>query len=348
MLYFNLTKNATGNDVLETDLTGKYLLEASKLNKGCAFSQEERVAFNLLGKLPNRVETLEEQVSRYYQQYQNKDSNLEKNVYLNAVHDSNETLFYKLISEHLVEMLPIIYTPTVGEAVEQFSHELRRMRGLYLSYPDRAHMDQMLDNRMNPEVDLIVVTDGEGVLGIGDQGIGGMNISIAKLMVYTLCGGIHPHRVLPIQLDVGTNNKKLLEDPMYLGWRHERISGKEYDDFIDTFVQAVRRKFPNIYLHWEDFGRDNARRNLERYRGEMCTFNDDMQGTGATALACVLSALTATNAKLTDQRIVMFGAGTAGVGITDQIYQVMRQQGLTEQEARSRFWMIDRTRFIGS
>lgn len=342
MLHFSLRKNNTGAEFIETDLSGKSLLEASKLNKDCAFTQEERIAFNLLGKLPQSVETLDEQAARYYQQYQQKDTALEKNIYLAAVHDHNETLFYKLIKDHLVEMLPIVYTPTVGDAVEKFSHQLRRMRGLYLAYPDRDHMEEMLDNRLNPEVDLIVVTDGEGVLGIGDQGIGGMDISIAKLMVYTLCGGINPHRVLPIQLDVGTNNQALLDDPMYLGWRHPRITGQEYDDFIDNFVQTVRKKFPNIYLHWEDFGRDNARRNLERYRDKMCTFNDDMQGTGATALACILSALTATSAKLADQRIVVFGAGTAGVGIVDQIYRGMRADGMSEEDARSRFWLIDR------
>ncbi len=341
MLHFKTITDEQGT-FIETDLKGKALLEASKLNKGCAFTHEERLAFNLLGKLPHRVETLEEQVERYYHQYCSKPTNLGKNIYLHAVHDNNETLFYKLIDTHLVNMLPIIYTPTVGEAVEKFSHQFRRSRGLYLSYPDRNHMASMLDNRLNPEVDLIVVTDGEGVLGIGDQGIGGMDICIAKLMVYTICAGVNPHRVLPIQLDVGTNNETLLNDPMYLGWRHPRISGVEYDDFIDHFVKTVRHKFPNVYLHWEDFGRENARRNLERYRDKMCTFNDDMQGTGATALACVLSALTATGGALKDQKIVMFGAGTAGVGIADQIYRALREEGLNEQEARAHFWLIDR------
>src|SRR4029079_3350079 len=230
-------------------------------------------AFGLTGLLPHQVETLEQQTARMYMQYQEHHTNLGKNIYLNVLHDYNETLFYKLVSEHLEEMLPVVYTPTVGEAVQRFSLEHRKPKGLYFSYPDRHLIEKILDNRYPTHVDMSVITDGEAVLGIGDQGIGGINISIAKLMVYTLCGGINPHRYLPIQLDVGTNNPHLLNDPMYLGTRHERITGQAYDDFIDQFVRAMNKKFPGILLHWEDFGRDTARSILNRYQNQICTFN---------------------------------------------------------------------------
>ncbi len=329
-------------DYIECPLIGYALLNNPKLNKGAAFTQQEREQFGLLGTLPEHIETLQEQCDRLYQQYQEKNTDLQKNIFLNSLHDVNETLFYQLVSQHLKEMLPIIYTPTVGDAVERFSLELRRPRGVYISYNNRNHIEQLLQNRANAEIDLIVVTDGEGVLGIGDQGIGGMDISIAKLMVYTLCAGINPHRVLAIQLDVGTNNDRLLNDPMYLGWRHQRISGQQYDDFIGQFVDAVRKVMPGVYLHWEDFGRDNARKNLNRYRQQMCTFNDDMQGTGIVTLANVISATEATGQKLSDHRIVVLGAGTAGVGIADQLFDAMCHSGLSEQAARQRFWLLDR------
>lgn len=326
-----------------TDLTGYDLLGDPKLNKGCAFTQEERALFKLEGLLPLQVETLEQQVARMYAQYNEHRSNLGKNIYLNVLHDYNETLFYKLVSQNLEEMLPIIYTPTVGEAVERFSMELRKPSGIYISYPDRDHIERILENRLaTTAVDLIVVTDGEAVLGIGDQGIGGINISSAKLMVYTLCGGINPHRVMPIQLDVGTNNPHLLADPMYLGWRHERISGQAYDDFVDAFVTAIKKKIPNVFLHWEDVGRDNAHRILTHYREQICTFNGDIQGTGAVALATVLAGVEASRIPLSQQRIIIFGAGTAGIGIADQIYSALRRSGLSEKEAHERFWLIDR------
>lgn len=327
---------------MQTNQTGTRMLGLRELNKGSAFTAEERDTFLLTGKLPDSVETLEEQVTRCYQQLQEKNTPLGKNLYLNGLRQSNITLFYRLVMEHIQEILPIIYTPTIGEAVEKFSYEFNRPSGLYFSYPNRHQFKDILKNRKNQDIDLIIITDGEGVLGIGDWGIGGMDICIGKLMVYTACGGINPRRVLPIQLDVGTNNEQLLNDPMYLGWRHKRITGKDYDDFIDLAVSAIRDTFPNIYLHWEDFGRDTARKNLNRYRDDMCTFNDDMQGTGATALACVLSALKATNQKLTDQRIVFFGAGTAGVGIADQICKAMLEAGLSEADAHKQFWLIDR------
>ncbi len=234
MRKFKQIINSEGQiEFIEIDVVGQSLLTTPKLNKGSAFSEQERDQFYLRGKLPYAVETLEQQVARIYQQFLKKANDLQKHVYLRSVHDTNETLFYKLVSEHLTEMLPIIYTPTVGKAVEGFSHEFRRSRGLYIAYPDRDAIDQIIDNRLNPEVDIIVITDGEGVLGIGDQGIGGMDICIAKLMVYVICGGANPHRLLPIQIDVGTNNQKLLNDPMYLGWRHPRLTGREYDEMIE-------------------------------------------------------------------------------------------------------------------
>lgn len=347
MSNFNFIRDQSGNIThIETAITGNDLLSSSKLNKGGAFSQEERDAFNLNGLLPHQIETLDQQVARMYMQYAEHQSPLGKNIYLNVLHDYNLTLFYKLASNHLEEMLPIIYTPTVGEAVQRFSLEHRRAKGLYISYEDRHRIDEILDNRLPEEVDICVVTDGEAVLGIGDQGIGGINISIAKLMVYSLCGGISPHRTLPIQLDVGTNNPHLLNDPMYLGWRHERITGQQYDDFIDEFVQTIMRKFPNLYLHWEDLGKQNARRILTRYRNDICTINGDMQSTGVVAVSCVLAGVTASSIPLKDHRIAIMGAGTAGVGIADQIRDALRREGLSDEEARNYFWLIDKDGLI--
>lgn len=327
---------------IQTSLAGYELLSMPKLNKGCAFTQEERELFGLTGLLPMEVETLEQQVDRMYVQYQEHRSDLSKNIYLHVLHDYNETLFYKLVSQHLEEMLPIIYTPTVGEAVQRFSMEHRKAKGLYLNYSDRYRINDILSHRLPPEVDLTVITDGEAVLGIGDQGIGGINISIAKLMVYTLCGGINPHRTLPIQLDVGTNNTHLLNDPMYLGWRHERIIGQAYDDFIDECVQAITTLFPQVLIHWEDVGRDNARRILQRYQHRICTLNGDIQTTGVVALAAVLAGVLASGIPLTQHRIVIFGAGTAGVGIAEQICAALARDGLDSKEARSHIWLIDK------
>lgn len=261
----------TGKEWIETTLRGKELLTTYLLNKGTAFTQQERCELGLLGKLPPRVETLEEQVRRAYRQYKKYKSDLQKHIYLNNLHDKNEILFYKLVNEYLVEMLPIIYTPVVGKAVQQFSHEFRQPRGLYIAFEDQDKIELILENRTHPEIAIIVVTDGERVLGIGDQGIGSIDIPIAKLMLYTMCGGINPYNTLPIVLDVGTNNPKLLRDPLYLGSRHPRIKGQAYDEFVEKFVSAVRKHMPNTFLHWEDFGRDNARRILERYRDQLCT-----------------------------------------------------------------------------
>ena len=264
------------------------------------------------------------------------------------MHDINEVLFYRLVGDHINEMLPIVYTPTVGDAVEKFSLGWRRSRGLFIEFQQQDKIETVLDNRINDDIGLVLVTDGEGVLGIGDQGIGGMDIAIAKLMVYTLCGGIDPGRVLPIQLDVGTNNEKLLKDPMYLGWRHPRIDGKKYDDFIDKFISAIRHKFPGVYLHWEDFGRENAYKNLNLYRDKMATFNDDMQGTGAIALACILAGVKVSNTKLTEHRVAILGAGIAGAGIADQLHDAMVLAGLSDEQARKHFWLVDRQGLLTS
>jgi malate dehydrogenase (oxaloacetate-decarboxylating) len=347
MLNFKIVRDNKGNILrFETSLKGKTLLGAAKLNKGCAFTNEERDNFNLLGKLPLRVETIEEQASRFYVQYKRLTTNLAKNIYLDNLHDFNETLFFKLVGDHLEEMLPIVYTPTIGEAVQNFSLELRRQRGLFISYPDKDRITEIIANRLNSEVDIIVVTDGEGILGIGDQGVGGIDICIGKLAVYTLCAGLNPHRVLSIQLDVGTNNKKLLDDPMYLGWRHERLSGQQYDDFIGLFIKAVKQKLPKVYLHWEDFGKDNARKNLKHYRNEICSFNDDMQGTGAITTAALLAALKKIKQKFTTQRIVFFGAGTSASGIADQLRAAMVREGLSQQEAAARICLLGRRGLI--
>ena len=343
MLDFKVIRDEqTGEFFIETSICGKLLLTTPQLNKGTAFTHEERRAFGLLGKLPNRVETLDEQVKRAYLQYASYTSRLQQNIYLNNLHDKNQIVFYKLVSRHLEEMLPTIYTPIVGTAVKHFSREYRQPRGLYIAHSDQHQLDEIISNRSNPEIDLIVVTDGEGVLGIGDQGIGGMEIPVAKLMVYSLCGGINPTRTLPIFLDVGTNNQELLDDPMYLGCRHPRIHDKPYDTFIHAFVKQISKHFPKAFLHWEDFGRGNARRILDRFQDELCTFNDDIQGTGAVTLSALLAACEINGLPLEKHQIVVFGAGSAGTGISDQIVDALVRRGLTEKEAYQHFWLVDR------
>ncbi|MDX2347118.1 MAG: NAD-dependent malic enzyme [Legionella sp.] len=332
----------TGEYFIETSITGKQLLTTSQLNKDTAFTNSERVALDLLGKLPYRIESLEEQAKRAYAQYSSYQTALQKNIYLNNLNNTNQVLFYKLVSRHLLDMIPIIYTPIVGTAVKEYSREYRQPRGLYIAYKDEPEIEAILDNRSNPEIDLIVVTDGEGVLGIGDQGIGGMDIPVAKLMVYTLCGGIDPTRTLPIFLDVGTNNQALLDSPFYLGSPHARIHGEAYDAFIHRFVTAIHKKFPNAFLHWEDFGRRNASHILEMFQDKMCTFNDDIQGTGAVTLAALLAASNVSGIPLKKQRIIVYGAGSAGTGISNQIVDAMVKHGLTPAEAYKQFWLIDR------
>jgi malate dehydrogenase (oxaloacetate-decarboxylating) len=324
------------------------LLNRQGLNKGTAFTEDERSQLGLHGLLPPYVEGLEEQVVRAYEAYQHKDDDLERHIYLRALQDTNEVLFYRLLLDHIEEMTPIVYTPVVALACQQFSHIYRRPRGLFVSYPLRDSIPLLLRNRPNPEVDVIVVTDGERILGIGDQGAGGLGIPIGKLSLYTLIGGIPPERTLPIVLDVGTNNAERLRDPQYLGWRHERVSGQAYFDFVDQFVHAVKQELPQTCLQWEDFATPHARPILERYRDELLTFNDDIQGTAAVALGAILGAVKVTGKSLKDQQIVMLGAGSAGIGVADFLRAAMCEDGLSDAEARSRFWVVDKDGLLDS
>jgi malate dehydrogenase (oxaloacetate-decarboxylating) len=326
---------------LEVELNGRSLIENPLLNKGSAFSEEERREFGLLGLVPPHVSTTEEQLTRTYASYREKDSDLERYIYLVSLQDRNETLFYKLLEEHITEMMPIIYTPVVGEGCRQYSHIYRRPRGLYIEYAQRNSVRTILDNAPNKEVDVIVVTDGERILGLGDLGVGGMGIPVGKLALYTLCAGVPPSRTLPIMLDFGTDNQELLNDPLYLGWRHERVRGQEYDDAIEAFVQAVIDKFPNVLLQWEDFAKNNATRLLDRYRDRLCTFNDDIQGTGAVTLAGLLAAMKVIGSQISKQQVVMLGAGSSANGISDQIVTAMISEGLDPQDATSAIWQID-------
>ena len=325
---------------LATSLTGTQLIDTPLLNKGTAFTKEERHLLLLEGLLPPHFETLDEQIVRCYEAFSGQPSDLEKHVYLRNLQDTNETLFYRLMLEHISEMMPIIYTPIVGLACQKFSHIYRRSRGVFISYPEREHMDHILAN-IDREIEVIVVTDGERILGLGDQGAGGMGIPIGKLSLYTLCGGIAPEKTLPILLDLGTNNEDRLEDPTYIGWREHRIRGKKYDDFIEQFVQAVMKRFPDVLLQWEDFASVDAIPILTRYRDRLCTFNDDIQGTAAVATGTILSAVEVTKSALTDARIVMLGAGSAGLGITTQLRRTMVREGLSKEEAKKRCFVID-------
>jgi malate dehydrogenase (oxaloacetate-decarboxylating) len=317
------------------------LLDTPVLNKGTAFTPEERIRFGLHGLLPPHAETLDEQVARAYEAFQKKDSDLERHIYLRALQDTNEVLFYRLLLDRIEEMTPLVYTPTVALACEQFSHIYRRPRGLFISYPMRDSIPELLRNRPNKDVDVIVVTDGERILGIGDQGVGGLGIPIGKLSLYSLIGGIRPERTLPIVLDVGTNNGERLRDPEYLGWRHERVTGQEYFDFVNQFVQAVKQELPGTCLQWEDFATPHARPILDRYRHELLTFNDDIQGTAAVALGAVLGAVKVTGRNLKDQQIVMLGAGSAGIGVVEGLFHAMKGEGLSDDDARSHFWLVD-------
>jgi malate dehydrogenase (oxaloacetate-decarboxylating) len=321
-------------------LRGTALINTPELNKGTAFTYDERTELGLHGLLPPQIETLDEQVVRAYAAFQRKQDDLEKHIYLRQLQDTNEVLFYRLLLDHIDEMTPIVYTPVVGLACQEFSHIYRRPRGLYISYPLRDSISALLRSRPNAEIDVIVVTDGERILGIGDQGAGGLGIPIGKLSLYSLIGGIHPARTLPIVLDVGTNNPARLADPEYLGWRHERVTGKAYDAFIDHFVQAVKTELPNTCLQWEDFSTKHALPILHRYRDELLTFNDDIQGTAAVVMAALIAAVKLTGSNLRDQQIVILGAGSASIGVADYIRQEMIIEGLSDEEARSRFWIV--------
>jgi malate dehydrogenase (oxaloacetate-decarboxylating) len=322
-------------------LRGREVLEVPLLNKGSAFTDGERRALGLLGLLPPHVSTPDEQLARAYENFQRKTSPLERYIFLASLQDRNETLFYMLLQRHVAEMMPIVYTPTVGEGCRSYSHIYRRPRGLFIAYPQQQDMDAILANAPVADPEVIVVTDGERILGLGDLGVGGMGIPVGKLTLYTLCAGIHPATTLPILLDVGTNNEELLRDPLYLGWRHARITGDSYDAFIDAFVRAVKRRFPRVLLQWEDFSKGNAARLLARYRDQLCTFNDDIQGTGAVTLAGLLVAMKRRAEPLCGQRVVILGAGSSAIGISDQIVTAMIAEGLSESEARSRIWLVD-------
>ncbi len=319
------------------------VLTTPMLNKGTAFTAEERKELGLSGMLPPVISTLEAQVKSAYAQYQRLTDALSKNIYLTALHDRNEVLFYRLLSGHLREMIPIVNDLTVGMAMQQYHHECRRPRGVYLSIDHIDGIEQAFANiGAGPEdIDLILATDAEQILGVGDWGVGGVEISIGHLAIYTAAGGIDPARVIPVMLDVGTNRESLLKDPMYIGNRHPRVRGKRYDAFIDAYVQAVTKRFPNALLQWEDFEPGNGRRILEKYRGRFCTFNDDMQGTGAITLAAAVSAARVCGSPLRNQRVVIFGAGTAGLGIADQICDAMTREGLSQEDAIARFWLVD-------
>ncbi len=328
----------------ETRSRGYGVLSDSRLNKGTAFTGPERTALGLNGLLPSRVLTLDQQAERAYRQCSQQPSALAKNTYLTALHDRNEVLYYRVLTDHLSELLPIVYTPTIGEAIQRYSHQYRRPRGVYLSIDAPGQIETALraSGLSAGEVDLIVATDAQAILGIGDWGVGGIDIAVGKLAVYTAAAGIDPARTLPVMLDVGTDRAELLEDPLYLGVPHKRPAQEPYDAFIDAYVSAALKVFPGALLHWEDFGPGNARRILDRYRDRILTFNDDMQGTGAVNLAAVLAGARASQTPLTGHRIVIFGSGTAGIGIADQLYDAMTSQGLDSATARARFWCLDR------
>jgi malate dehydrogenase (oxaloacetate-decarboxylating) len=327
--------------IVETSLTGAQLLSDPVLNAGTAFTLVERARFGLHGLLPPAVETLDQQCLRAYRAYQRKDNDLERHIFLRALQDANETLFYALLLRHMTEMTPIVYTPVVASASVHFSQIYRRPRGLFLSHPLRDRMDEMLRNRPRPEVDVIVVTDGERTLGIGDQGAGGMAIPIGKLSLYTLIGGLAPWRTLPVLLDVGTNNPDLLRDPEYIGWRHERISERAYREFVEGFVAVIERRLPNVLLQWEDLAKPHARPILDKYRDRLCTFNDDIQGTAAVTLGALYGALRVTGGRLSNQEVVIVGAGGAGTGIAEYILAAMVAEGSPEAQARRRFFLVD-------
>ncbi|NOQ63410.1 MAG: oxaloacetate-decarboxylating malate dehydrogenase [Methyloprofundus sp.] len=326
-----------------TPYAGWILLETALLNKGSAFTETEREEFNLHALLPIKVETIEEQSVRVYQQFSRLRSDLNKHIYLRNIQDTNETLYYHFITQHLDEVMPIIYTPTVGLACQQFSNIYRCKRGFFLSYPDRDKMHNMLENTDKPNVKVIVVTDSERILGLGDQGIGGMGIPIGKLALYSACGGISPAYTLPVTLDVGTNNQALLDDPLYMGWRHKRITGQEYTDFVDSFIQEAVARWPSALIQFEDFAQANATPLLKKYQDKLCCFNDDIQGTASVTVGTLLAACHAKNSPITEQRLVFIGGGSAGCGIAEQVVAHMVELGLTEEQALSQIFLFTHT-----
>jgi malate dehydrogenase (oxaloacetate-decarboxylating) len=331
-----------GERTIATALSGYDLLNDPLLNKGTAFTEAERDDFDLHGLLPPYVTSLDLQVERRLAAFRALGVDLHKYIFLRGLQDTNETLFYALLTRHIEELMPIVYTPTVGLGCQLFSHIFRKPRGLFLSFPLQGRIDHILKNRRFDGVEVIVVSDGERILGLGDQGAGGMGIPIGKLALYTACAGLHPSTTLPILLDVGTDNSELLADPIYIGWRHERVRDAAYDDFVAAFVDAVRARWPHVLLHWEDFAFRNANRLLARYRDELCSYNDDIQGTAAVAVGTILSAINVTGVPLTEQRVAVLGAGSAGTGICALLLRAMIDAGLAEKEARARFYLVDR------
>jgi malate dehydrogenase (oxaloacetate-decarboxylating) len=340
-----MSKNSEKKPIYITH-SGPKLLGTPLLNKGSAFSAQERADFNLSGLIPARHETIDQQVKRAYKQYCSFDDPLNKHIYLRAIQDKNETLFYKLLQTHLEEMMPIVYTPTVGDACERFSDIYRNARGLFVSHTQQDRLDDIFHNATKEKVKIIVVTDGERVLGLGDQGVGGMGISVGKLSLYTVCGGISPAYTLPVVLDVGTNNHTLLDDPMYMGIREKRIGQAAYDEFIDAFMSAAQRRWPGVMIQFEDFAQPNAMPILERYRDKMCCFNDDIQGTATVTLGTLLAACRSKQQKLSQQTVVFAGAGSAGCGIAEQVITWMCKEGLSDLEARRKVFMVDRSGLV--
>src|SRR6476469_6822682 len=347
---YTLVHGADGSHHIQIHARGLNVLDDPQVNRGTAFTPTERDRLGLRGLLPSAQETIDQQVARSYEQFRLCETDVDRWVFLTQLHDSNEVLFYRLVGDHVPEMLPIVYTPTVGAAIQQFSHLFRRPRGVFLDIADLDGIDRALDaTGLGPDdVDLVVASDAEAILGIGDWGVGGIDISIGKLAVYTVAAGIDPARVLAVGLDVGTNRESLLNDPRYLGLRRSRVRGEAYDEFIDAYVAAVSRRFPKAILHWEDFSGPNARGILARYGDSLCTFDDDIQGTAAVGLACVLAGVRVSGGRLVDQRIVVFGAGSAGVGIADLIALAMTEDGLSAEEAAGRIYLLDRPGLLTS
>jgi malate dehydrogenase (oxaloacetate-decarboxylating) len=327
-------------------LSGYDLINTPRWNKGTAFTNDERDIFSLHGLLPPHIGSLEDQIARRVQVLDAQPSAFHKYSFLRDLQDTNETLFYAVLVRHIEQLLPLIYTPTVGEGCQRFSEIWRKPRGLFLSYPNKERLAQILSHPRYDDVRCIVVSDGERILGLGDQGAGGMGIPIGKMALYTALGGIRPEYCLPILLDVGTDNEDRLKSPIYIGWRHHRVRGQEYDDFVDTFVQSVKKRWPHVLLQWEDFAGANAARFLARYRDQLCTFNDDIQGTAAVTTATLISAMNVTGVPLEEQTITIFGFGTAGIGISDLLVQLMQDKGLSLAEARSHIYAVDRCGLI--
>ena len=333
--------HATGQRYMAVTTKGRALLFDYEINKGTAFSAREREELDLAGLLPPQISNMKQQLNRTYENFSSKTTNIEKFIYLTALQDRNEILYYRLLLEHIEEMMPVVYTPVVGEACQKFSHIYRRGRGVYISYNDQHNIARILKNVGIDNPSIIVVTDGERILGLGDQGAGGMGIPIGKLCLYTLCAGVSPYSTIPITLDVGTDNEERLNDPLYIGLRQKRVRGEAYQEFIDEFVKAVKKVFPLVCLQWEDFLKGNAIRQLNRFRDELCSFNDDIQGTAGVVLAGLYSALRITGKRMAEQRIVFAGAGASAQGISDLIVAALREDGLSEQEAIERIWTVD-------